>query len=118
LAAPFQHKILRPICRIPTSVLEAQGDSGTLQRIIERFETGLSHEEPFLRHVTNNAVRSSFVVELLSFCVRAHLYRMKCYLLRSRIMGSVLKVLNQPGVLQSSSGERCLTLAALRYVYN
>jgi protein phosphatase-4 regulatory subunit 3 len=118
LAAPFQHKILRPICRIPTSVLDAQGDSGTLQKIIERFETGLSHEEPFLRPVTNNAVRSSFVVELLSFCVRAHLYRMKCYLLRSRIMGSVLKVLNKPGVLQSSSGERCLTLAALRYVYN
>ena len=111
LAAPFQHRILRPVCRIPIWVLEAQGDSVRLQNIIERFEKGYAHQVPLLCPVAKNAVRSSFAVELLTFCVRAHLYRMKCYLLRSRILGNVLKILNKPGLV---SGERCLTLAALR----
>jgi len=115
LAVPFQHKVLVPISRIPKLTLEFPGDSLTLQKLVERFEKGPLHEEHLLRPVARDAVRSSIAVEMLSFCVR-HLYRMKCYLLRSRVIGNVLKVLTNPGALQSSSGERCLTLAALRYV--
>lgn len=114
LAAPFQYKILHPIRRVPKSVLEAQGDSAILKKIIERFEHGHVKEEPFLVLVPKNAIRSSFAVELLSFCARAHLYRMKCYLLRSRILGNILKVLGKPESLLHSSSERCLILAALR----
>lgn len=114
LAAPFQYRILHLICRIPTSILENQGDSAKIQKVVERFEKGRTFEEPLLRPVQKNAVRSSFAVDLLNFCVRAHLYRMKCYMLRSRILGNVLKILNQPGASQSTSGERCLTLSALR----
>ena len=113
LAAPFQYKIMHPVRRIPRKVLQAQGQSRTLQKMIERFEKGQSSEEPLLRQVPMSAIRGSFAVELLSFCVRAHLYRMKCYLLRSRVLGNVLKAL-KPTPSQIVSGERCLALAALR----
>lgn len=114
LASPFQYKILHPIRRIPKRILETQEESVTVQKLIERFEKGQAHEEPLFCLVSRNAVQSSFSVELLSFCVRAHLYRMKCYVLRSRVLGNVLKVLNKPSASQRESGERCLTLAALR----
>jgi hypothetical protein len=114
LAAPFQYKILHPVRRIPKKVLETQGESEIIQKMIERFEKGQCHEEPLLRLVPKNPIRSSFAVELLSFCVRAHLYRMKCYLLRSRVLGNVLRVLNKSNSAQTASGGRCLALAGLR----
>lgn len=114
LAAPFQYKILHPVRRIPIKILETQGESEIVQKMIGRFEKGQCHEEALLRLVPKNAIRSSFAVELLSFCVRAHLYRMKCYLLRSRVLGSVLKVLNKSNSSRHASGGRCLALAVLR----
>lgn len=116
LASPFHYKILYPVRRIPRKVLEAQVNSATLQKMVERFQKGQGHEEPLLCMVTKNSVRSSFAVELLSFCVRAHIYRMKSYVLRSRVLGNVLKVLNKPNASSSASGERCLTLSALRFL--
>jgi protein phosphatase-4 regulatory subunit 3 len=65
--------------------------------------------DPFLRPVAVSAIRSSFAVELLSFCVRAHLYRMKFFMLKSRVLGSVLELLRRPT-------DRCLKLAALRFL--
>eukprot|EP00592_Proboscia_alata_P003886 CAMPEP_0194373090 /NCGR_PEP_ID=MMETSP0174-20130528/21513_1 /TAXON_ID=216777 /ORGANISM="Proboscia alata, Strain PI-D3" /LENGTH=1084 /DNA_ID=CAMNT_0039151973 /DNA_START=10 /DNA_END=3264 /DNA_ORIENTATION=+ len=40
------------------------------------------------------AVRFSFSIELLCFCVRAHPHRMKFFVLRSRVLGSVLRILS------------------------
>jgi hypothetical protein len=114
LAAPFQYKILHPMRRIPKKVLDTQGESETTQKMIERFGKGQCQEEPLLRLVPKNPIRCSFAVELLSFCVRAHLYRMKCYLLRSRVLGNVLKVLNKSNSSRKTSGGRCLALAGLR----
>ncbi len=114
LASPFQYKILHPVRRIPRKILESHEESPTLQKMIGTFEKSRVHEDPRFRLVTKNAVRSSFSVELLSFCVRAHPYRMKCYLLRSRVLGNVLNVLTRPSSSRGASGERCLTLAALR----
>lgn len=115
LAAPFQYKIIHPVRRIPKKILEKQGESEIIQKMIERFEKGQCHEEPLLCLVSKNAIRSSFAVELLSFCARAHLYRMKCYLLRSRVLGNVLKVLNnKTNPSRNFSGGRCLALAGLR----
>lgn len=63
-----------------------------------------------------SALRSSFAVELLSFCVKAHQYRMKMYLLRSRVLGNVLKLIKASSIPRCASGDRCLKLAALRFL--
>ena len=114
LTAPFHYKILYPVRRIPRKVLESQGESKVVHKMIDRFEKGQAQEEPFLRLVPTSAVRSYFAVELLSLCVRTHVYRMKCYLLRSRAIGNVLKVLDKTNSTRNSSGGRCLELAGLR----
>ena len=80
--------------------------------MIHRFEKGEYHDEPLLHRVPFSALRSSFAVELLSFCVKAHQYRMKMYILRSQVLGKVLKGLK----VKTSSGDRCLKLAALRFL--
>jgi len=85
------------------------------QTMIRRFEKGECHEEPLLHRVPFSALRSSFAVELLSFCVRAHQYRMNAYLLRSRVLGEVLKTI-QPSAPRHTSVDRCLKLAALRFL--
>eukprot|EP00536_Pseudo-nitzschia_multiseries_P000592 jgi/Psemu1/179113/e_gw1.7.168.1 len=82
----------------------------------ERFEMGAYQEEPMLHKVPFSALRSSFAVELLSFCVRAHQYRMKMYLLRSRVLGYVLKLIKPSALPRNTSGDRCLKLAALRFL--
>lgn len=115
LAAPFQYTILHPVRRAPDEALTSTSDSRLMLRILERFNSGVTTKDPLLRVVSPCAIRSSFAVELLSFCVRAHLHRMKFFLLRSRVLGSVLRLLKpSKGAGAASSGNRCLKLAALR----
>lgn len=116
LAAPFQFTILYPLLRFPTEIFHGKKKSEITQTMIRRFEKGEYHEEPLLHRVPFSALRSSFAVELLSFCVRAHQYRMKTYLLRSRVLGKVLKLIKPSALPRSTSGDRCLKLAALRFL--
>ena len=116
LAAPFQFTILYPLLRFPTEIFHGKKKSEIMQTMIRRFEKGEYHEEPLLHRVPFSALRSSFAVELLSFCVRAHQYRMKTYLLRSRVLGKVLKLIKPSALPRSTSGDRCLKLAALRFL--
>jgi hypothetical protein len=116
LSAPFQYTILHPVIRFPRAYLSGESKSPLIERVKEQFEKGACHEVPLLYKVPFCALRNSFAVELLSFCVRAHVYRMKVYLLRSRVLGSVLKLLKPSSVPRSTSGDRCLKLAALRFL--
>jgi hypothetical protein len=116
LSAPFQYTILQPLIRFPRAYLLGETTSPLIENVKERFEKGAAHEVPLLHKVAFCALRNSFAVELLSFCVRVHVHRMKVYLLRSRILGSVLKLLRPSPVPRSTSGERCLKLAALRFL--
>lgn len=114
LVAPFQFTILHPTRRIPDRVLSAPSESVLFRRFLKTLQKGIHGDEAWLRTVPVCAVRTSFTVELLSFCVRAHLCRMKLFLLKSRVIGNVLNLLRpQPlGI----SGDRCLKLAALRFL--
>lgn len=116
LVAPFQFSILHVIRRVPDDVLRCQSESTLLQRIVRLFQQGVTSKNALLKIVPSCAIRSSFAVEMLSFCVRAHLYRMKFFLLKSRVLGNVLKVLSPSSIVRSHSGDRCLKLAALRFL--
>ena len=109
LVAPFQFQLFQCVRRVPTYVLRNPQESVVMEKIMATFRAGVRSEDPFLRPVPASALRSSFAVELLSFCVRAHLYRMKFFLLKSRVLGSVLDLLRRPT-------DRCLKLAALRFL--
>ena len=114
LVAPFQFTILEPSRRVPESVLATPGDSSLLEQIVKAFEKGIGLNDPYLRTIQVCAIRMSFAVELLSFCVRAHLYRMKFFLLKSGVLANVLKLLRPHS--RVISGDRCLKLAALRFL--
>jgi protein phosphatase-4 regulatory subunit 3 len=116
LVAPFQYTIVHPVKRVPDTALASPNDSLLMKRILDRFRAGVSPKDPLLRIIPMCAIRSSFAVELLSFCVRAHLHRMKFFLLRSRVLASVLRLLKSNKAVVVTSGDRCLKLAALRYV--
>ena len=115
LTSPFQYSILHPIRRVPHAILNAPSDSQLMQTVQESFDKGVGEELSMLRMVPACAIRKSFAVELLSFCVRAHHYRMRAYLMRSSVLGSILKLLKPTIASRSTSGDRCLKLAALRY---
>lgn len=112
LVAPFQFTILHPARRIPDNVLRSPTDSILAKHFLQTFRLGILPSDPWLRTVPACSVRKSFTVELLSFCVRAHLSRMKHFLLKTRVIGSVLDLLRSPTA--GVSGDRCLKLAALR----
>jgi Component of IIS longevity pathway SMK-1 len=116
LSAPFQYTIFYPLIRFPRAYLAGETKSPLIERMKEKFEKGGCNDDPMLHKVPFCALRNSFVVELLSFCVRAHVYRMKVYLLRSRVLGNVLKLLKPSSLSRSTSGDRCLKLAALRFL--
>lgn len=116
LVAPFQFTILHPVRRVPEQFLLDTSESPLLQRMIAFFQKGVPVDEPLLRRVPVCATRTPFCVELLSFCVRAHLYRMKFFLLKSRIVGDVLKMLRPNLPVRGISGDRCVKLAALRFL--
>mmetsp|Transcript_15100 Transcript_15100/g.32563 ORF Transcript_15100/g.32563 Transcript_15100/m.32563 type:complete len:1620 (-) Transcript_15100:311-5170(-) len=108
LVAPFQYSIVSPAVA-PILTINAQSLSDPERDIA-------------LNNVPPCAVRSSFAVEILSFCVRAHVYRMKFYVLRSRVLGTILGLLDggpsNVGKLRhlSPSVNRCLKLSALRFL--
>jgi len=70
-----------------------------------------SGSKPVLCLVPKCAVRANFILEILCFCVRVHGYRMKSFVLRSRILSNVLQLLVAG---YGQSGDECLKLAALR----
>ena len=113
LVAPFQYTILMP------SVAPRLTDSS-------QFASQQSEVESVtIKTVPPCAVRASFAIEILSFCVRAHVYRMKFYVLRSRVLGTILGLLG-PNVNATESSrrayssprsvDRCLKLSALRFL--
>lgn len=114
LVAPFQYSILHPVKRLPDKVLASPDDSPLMKRLLESFRLGVTPKDALLRVVPLCAIRSSFAVEMLSFCVRAHLHRMKFFLLRSRVLGNVLRLLKPSKAAAIASGDRCLKLAVLR----
>ena len=115
LVAPFQFTLLHSVRTVPEFVLKNPSESETMRAIQSSWRNGASLNDRFLQTVPFNAIRSSFAIELLSFCVRAHLYRMKFFLLKSRVLGNVLSLL-RPGRSHELSGDRSLKLAALRFL--
>jgi len=115
VVAPFQFTILHPVRRVPDTVLISNSKSPLLKQMMNAFKEGVAHDDGLFRIIPRSAIRSSFAVELLSFCVRAHLYRMKIFLLKSRVLSNVLKLLKPRSLIGITSGDRCLKLAALRY---
>lgn len=114
VVAPFQFTILHPVRRVPDSVLISPSESPLLMQMMKAFKNGVTHDDGLFRIIPRSAIRTSFAVELLSFCVRAHLYRMKIFLLKSRVLSNVLKLLSPQKGMDCSSGDRSLKLAALR----
>lgn len=148
LVAPFQFMVLVP--RLVSPLLPLNDSNGgsagakatswdAMGRIRREFKqrsiaiggsTTDKDRDTFstLEPVRQSPVRSSFTLEILSFCVRAHVHRMKFFLLRSRLLGTVLKVLCQKDELTRSmptanygdedvafcTGFRCLKLASLK----
>ena len=66
---------------------------------------------PLLRPIESCPVRASSTLEIISFCVRTHIHRMKFFILRSRLLGVILDTLCQE---ESQFGVRCLKLASLK----
>jgi protein phosphatase-4 regulatory subunit 3 len=117
LVVPFQCTVLHPARRVfhPAAIQnEVNPQSPLIVTMVHSFQLGVSADDPLLQTVAPNSIRSSFGIELLSFCVRTHLYRMKMFLLRSKVLGSVLKLLRASPSTRSSAGDRCLKLGALR----
>jgi hypothetical protein len=114
VVAPFQFTILHPVRRVPDTVLISPSDSPLLMQMMKAFKDGVTQDDGLFRIIPRSAIRTSFAVELLSFCVRAHLYRMKIFLLKSKVLSNVLKLLKPQSLMDSMSGDRCLKLAALR----
>ena len=50
---------------------------------------------PVLEPVAPPPVRALFALEVLGFCVRAHMHRMRSFLLRSRLLGMTLGALGR-----------------------
>ena len=77
LLVPVQHAVLIPVC-FPQ--IEDQQCATTWN--------------VKMQVVAPCAVRAYFTVELLSFCVRAHCYRMKAFVLKNRILSIILSLLS------------------------
>ena len=110
LVAPFNHLILVPRLVQP-SIIQNEASIDGMRR---GFEPSL------LRPVEPCPVRASSSLEIISFCVRAHVHRMKFFMLRTQSLGIILKTLSQnegPSVMFGPglpSGIRCLKLATLK----
>ncbi|KAL3919463.1 MAG: hypothetical protein SGILL_003739 [Bacillariaceae sp.] len=117
LAVPFQYTLIYPLLRVPRSLFsKKEKSSAMIESVKQKFHHGMYGEEPLLYKVPFSALRSSFAVELLSFCVRAHVYRMKTFLMRSTASLKVLKLLRPSSLPRNTSGDRCLKLATLRFL--
>ena len=106
LFAPFNYKILVPEAGFPLD--------STLKTLIEIQQSFKQPSPTFniaLRSLPPCTIRLSFTFEILSFCVRAHIDKMKTYVLRTRLLGTTLKFLSQSSSIPNN---RCLQLASLK----
>ena len=115
LVAPFQFKVLESrlvylLLPLNNSYGGSAGaklpSSNVMGRIRQEFEqriiaiggsTTNKDCETFhtLKPVQQSPVRPSFTLEILSFCVRAHVHHMKFFLLRLWLLDTILKVVSQ-----------------------
>ena len=117
LAAPFQHGIVVPRLVAPSCDLAVQ-----MRREFQRC--GKSNDSggtfALVERVASCPVRSSLALEVLGFCVRAHVHRMKFFALRTRLLGAILDILrlrdapSSPLPQRRLPGMRCLELATLK----
>jgi len=108
LVVPFQYKIA-----VLSSSNTSQIDQAR-QGFKERTAATASARSSLIKTIDPCPVRSSFALEILSFGVRAHVHRMKFYLIKSHILGTILKMLRQKKVPHQPPGIRCLKLAMLK----
>eukprot|EP00970_Alexandrium_tamarense_P002838 scaffold398_cov198-Alexandrium_tamarense.AAC.2 len=109
LVAPFQYKILAPRTAFPLNA-----SLKTIVRMQQDFKNRNTAGDDSLRLVPPCAIRAAFTLEILSFCVRAHVYRMKLFVLRTRLLGTILKIVGQKSSVPMTSSDRCLILASLK----
>jgi len=118
LVAPFQYCILVSCIPFPLLPRHDNYNSSTqsqeMYKIHEIQKNRAEGGKEMLQSVIYCAVRASFSIELLCFCVRAHSYRVKQFLLTSRVLANVLKLLSSNSSPNIQSGDRCLKLASLR----
>ena len=107
--APFQYKILAPRTAFPLNA-----SLKTIVRMQQDFKNRNTAGDDSLRLVPPCAIRAAFTLEILSFCVRAHVYRMKLFVLRTRLLGTILKIVGQKSSVPMTSSDRCLILASLK----
>ena len=108
LFSPFLYKILVPKVGFPLN-----SSIKTMVSTQQSFRQGSSSFHMALRPIPWCSIRLSFTFEILSFCVRAHVYRMKLFVLRTRLLSSTLKILSRKPN-DSPSDDRCLKLASLK----
>ena len=119
LVIPFQYKMF-----ISKSILPLLSESNrdesfsAINQMRQQFKHCSASGETSLMSDGDCSLRAAFTLEILSFCVRAHVYRMKFFILRTRLLGTILKVLCQkiPQPHQVASGDNCLKLASLKFL--
>ncbi|KAL7518676.1 hypothetical protein ACHAWX_003487, partial [Stephanocyclus meneghinianus] len=109
LFSPFLYKVL-----VPKAVFPLDASPETIVQAQNTFRQLSSAYDMAFRLIPPCAIRSTFTLEILSFCVRAHVYRMKLYVLRTRLLSTTLKILSQKSICLSTSDDRCLKLACLK----
>ncbi len=119
LVAPFQYLISVPKTAIPFLLQpEQEAENVTLLQFLKkrhhRLKDSKISRSGLFKTIPTSPIRLSFSVELLSFCVRAHCFRMKRYLINSRVLINVMKLLSPTSKGLVPSGDRCLKLGALR----
>lgn len=127
LVAPFAHVILAPRLVTPSFIEKETTISGIGRESKHRTNactiSGGNKDDSLpslLRPIEPCPVRASSTLEIISFCVRAHVHRMKFFMLRTRLLGTILTTLRQkegPSLTSEPrlpSGVRCLKLASLK----
>lgn len=115
LVLPFQYEVLVPKIAVPLLVRGRNNMSWKdMMRMRQDFKYRSNSCDDSLRSIPPCSIRASFTLEIMSFCVRAHVNRMKFFVLRTRLLNSILKVLCQTTPSSISSGERCLKLSCLK----
>jgi len=115
LVLPFQYEVLVPKIAVPLLVRGRTNMSGKdMMRMRQDLKYRSNSCDDSLRSIPPCSIRASFTLEIMSFCVRAHVNRMKFFVLRTRLLNSILKVLCETTPSSISSGERCLKLSCLK----
>lgn len=120
LVAPFQYKIVVSRSNMAVDQVRQQFEERTTTTAASAADSTRTDNSLIIKTIEPCHVRSSFTLEILSFCVRAHVHRMKFFLLRTRVLGTILKSICQKDELRKQqqppmyTGVRCLKLAALK----